>query len=220
MNATSDPTRPSADVSSADVSSTAVTSTHEPQPLKRLDGALQALRRIGLLPDAEPTQRPITVLLENLRVLGDEAVVPIARTLAQAEVFNELVRNEVTAVSVGERYEAIAGHFDSIRDDAKAGRTPGPQGSVAKLAGARLAKHAAEVGLEVLGTAIQAEFGPHEIKTFRIVNLRLVSWSISLATVALIAALWLLNRIWPCRADARTFRSRRQRSYPEKFPGR
>lgn len=115
MSATSDPTEPTngaAELATA-------TSAREPQPLKRLDGALQALRSIGLLPDAEPKTRPVTVLLENLRVLGDEAVVPIARTLAQAEVFNELVRNEVTAVSVGERYEAIAGHFDSIRDDAR-----------------------------------------------------------------------------------------------------
>ena len=40
-----------------------------------------------------------------------------------------------------------------IRADVKAGSTPGPQGSVAKLAGAQLARHAAEVGLEVLGAS-------------------------------------------------------------------
>ena len=34
---------------------------------------------------------------------------------------------------------------------------------------------------------------PHEIKTLRMMNLRFVSWSISLATVALIWALWLLD---------------------------
>lgn len=33
----------------------------------------------------------------------------------------------------------------------------------------------------------------HEIKTLRMMNLRLVSWSVSLATVALIWALWLLD---------------------------
>ena len=43
--------------------------------------------------------------------------------------------------------------------------------------------------------AVVERLKPHEIKTFRIVNLRLVSWSISLATVALIAALWLLNGV-------------------------
>ena len=43
--------------------------------------------------------------------------------------------------------------------------------------------------------AVVERLKPHEIETFRIVNLRLVSWSISLATVALIAALWLLNGV-------------------------
>ena len=41
--------------------------------------------------------------------------------------------------------------------------------------------------------AVVERLKPHEIKTFRMINLRFVSWSISLATLALIWALWQLD---------------------------
>ncbi|WP_029433181.1 acyl-CoA dehydrogenase family protein [Blastococcus sp. URHD0036] len=62
-----------------------------------------------------------------------------------------VLRQSLASVFVEERLLELLS--SRMREDAKAGRTPGPQGSVAKLAGAQLAKHAAEVGLEVLGTA-------------------------------------------------------------------
>ncbi|WP_199589281.1 acyl-CoA dehydrogenase family protein [Blastococcus sp. TF02A-26] len=66
-----------------------------------------------------------------------------------------VLRQEIASVFVEERLlELLSAR---IREDVKAGRTPGPQGSVAKLAGAQLAKHAAEVGLEVLGSAAWAD---------------------------------------------------------------
>jgi putative membrane protein len=40
--------------------------------------------------------------------------------------------------------------------------------------------------------AVVERLKPHEIKTFRMINLRVVSWSITAGTLALIAALWLL----------------------------
>src|SRR5690606_38769322 len=43
----------------------------------------------------------------------------IARTLAQMGVFNEIVRNEISEISLGQRYEKITQAFDSIRTDAK-----------------------------------------------------------------------------------------------------
>jgi hypothetical protein len=43
----------------------------------------------------------------------------IGRTLSQASAFNEVVRNEISAMQIGERYEDITKGFDSIRDDAK-----------------------------------------------------------------------------------------------------
>ncbi|HET9428256.1 MAG TPA: DUF202 domain-containing protein [Allosphingosinicella sp.] len=41
--------------------------------------------------------------------------------------------------------------------------------------------------------AVAQRLKPHEVKTFQNMNLRLVAWSISLATLALIAALWMLD---------------------------
>ena len=62
-----------------------------------------------------------------------------------------VLRQSLASVFVEERLLELLS--SRIREDVKAGRTPGPQGSVAKLAGAELARHAAEVGLEVLGPA-------------------------------------------------------------------
>jgi alkylation response protein AidB-like acyl-CoA dehydrogenase len=62
-----------------------------------------------------------------------------------------VLRQSLASVFVEERLLELLS--SRIREDVKAGRTPGPQGSVAKLAGAQLAKHAAEVGLEVLGSS-------------------------------------------------------------------
>jgi hypothetical protein len=46
-------------------------------------------------------------------------VILIGRTLTQASAFNEVVRSQVAAMNVGERYEDITNGFNSIRDDAK-----------------------------------------------------------------------------------------------------
>jgi hypothetical protein len=43
----------------------------------------------------------------------------VARTLSQATLFNEVVREQIGGMQMGERYETIATAFDSIRDDAK-----------------------------------------------------------------------------------------------------
>jgi putative membrane protein len=43
------------------------------------------------------------------------------------------------------------------------------------------------------GAAVIERLQPHEIKPVQMTNMRLVSWSIALATLALIAAFWLLG---------------------------
>ncbi len=48
------------------------------------------------------------------------------------------------------------------------------------------------ISAERRACAVVERLKPHEVRTFRMVNLRLVSWSISLATLALIASVWLL----------------------------
>jgi hypothetical protein len=90
-------------------------------PLPYLDRAMGALRDLGLLPaDARSHEAPIVALLERISDLDEERVVAITRTLAQATVFNDVVRRQVEAMDVGTRYERIARDFDSIRDDARA----------------------------------------------------------------------------------------------------
>ena len=90
-------------------------------PLTYLDRALGALRNLGLLPeDTRTDEAPIVALLERISDLDEERVVAITRTLAQATVFNDVVRRQVEAMDIGTRYERIARDFDSIRDDARA----------------------------------------------------------------------------------------------------
>ncbi len=87
-------------------------------PLKYLDKALNSLRDLNLMP-ADNEEAPIIALLNKITDLDEEKVVAIAMTLNQASLFNEVVREQVTAMQIGERYEEITTSFNSIREDAK-----------------------------------------------------------------------------------------------------
>ncbi|MBA2665541.1 MAG: cell surface protein [Trueperaceae bacterium] len=90
-------------------------------PLKYLDRAMNSLRDLGLLRgDDRSAEAPIVALLQRISDLDEERVVAITRTLAQASVFNEVVRSQVEAMDIGTRYERVSRDFDSIRDDARA----------------------------------------------------------------------------------------------------
>lgn len=87
-------------------------------PLKQLDKAMKQVRDLGL--DTKTAEdAPIGGLLEKIYDLDAENVAVIAKTLSQVSLFNEIVRNEISAMNVGERYEDIVFAFNSIRDDAK-----------------------------------------------------------------------------------------------------
>jgi flagellar motor protein MotB len=58
-------------------------------------------------------------IIKRISDLDEEKVVAIARTLNHTTVFNEVVREQITSMQVGERYEDIINAFNSIRDDAK-----------------------------------------------------------------------------------------------------
>src|SRR3712207_4318696 len=88
-------------------------------PMQYLDRATSALRDLGIIPP-QAMDAPINGLLEKISDLDHERIVIIARTLGQASVFNEVVREQTQAVEIGERYRQIAEAFNSIRDDAKA----------------------------------------------------------------------------------------------------
>lgn len=87
--------------------------------LQYLDKALAGLRELGLL-QGESDPVPIISLLNQISDLDKDKVAAIARTLDQASYFNEVVREQVSGIKVGERYEGITEAFNSIRDDSKA----------------------------------------------------------------------------------------------------
>lgn len=86
--------------------------------LQYLDKAMGELRALGIVPEkGEPA--PIVALLNQISDLDQDRVAAVARTLDQASHFNEVVREQVANMTVGERYKEITSAFDSIRDDAK-----------------------------------------------------------------------------------------------------
>lgn len=87
-------------------------------PLKYLDKALGALRHLGLL-KSEPQPAPVVALIDRIAHLEPDKAAAIARTLTQASLFNEVVREQIEAMQIGERYRKITSAFDSIRDDSK-----------------------------------------------------------------------------------------------------
>lgn len=88
------------------------------QPMQYLDKALNGLRDLGLVPEKQG-EAPMTALLDKITGLDENKVVVIARTLDQMSFFNEVVREQISAMNIGERYEDITESFNSIRDDAR-----------------------------------------------------------------------------------------------------
>ena len=88
------------------------------KPLQYLDKAMGAIKELGIWPE-QAGEQPITALLNEITGLDETKVILIGRTLTQASAFNEVVRSQVAAMNVGERYNAITEQFNSIRDDAK-----------------------------------------------------------------------------------------------------
>ena len=89
-----------------------------PTSMQYLDKAVGALRDVGLMP-TKVEAAPINSLLKKISDFEPEKIQTIARTLGQSSVFNEVVREQVSNMVVGERYKEITGGFNSIRDDAK-----------------------------------------------------------------------------------------------------
>lgn len=87
------------------------------RPMQYLDKAMGTLRDLGLMPQKRE-EAPITALIDQIADLDQDKVVLIARTLDQMSVFNEVVREQVSAMAIGQRYNDIAKSFDSIREDA------------------------------------------------------------------------------------------------------
>jgi len=94
--------------------------TQAATPLAYLDKALGALRDLGLVPERSGAhEAPIVALLQQISHLDEDRIVAITRTLSQASLFHDVVRQQVEAMDIGERYERLTRDFDSIRDDAR-----------------------------------------------------------------------------------------------------
>jgi hypothetical protein len=88
--------------------------------MQYLDKAMDTIRDLGLMPDAANTQDdPMVALLNQIADMDEERVIAITRTLAQASLFNEVVREQIGAMDIADRYQDITESFNSIRDDAK-----------------------------------------------------------------------------------------------------
>jgi hypothetical protein len=87
-------------------------------PIQYLDKAMTRLRDLGLVPE-KTEEAPVVALLNRVSDLDNDKVVAIARTLSQASLFNQVVREQVASMELGERYAKITDGFNSIRDDAK-----------------------------------------------------------------------------------------------------
>ncbi len=88
------------------------------RPLQYLDKALSGLRELNLIPE-KTDEAPIVALIDQISGLDEEKTLAIARTLNQASLFNEVVREQVSGMELGQRYEDVTNSFNSIRDDAK-----------------------------------------------------------------------------------------------------
>ncbi len=94
--------------------------TQSATPLQYLDKAMDTIRDLGLMPDAANTQDdPMVALLNQISDMDEERVIAITRTLGQASLFNEVVREQIGAMDIADRYQDITESFNSIRDDAK-----------------------------------------------------------------------------------------------------
>ena len=89
-------------------------------PMKYLDKAMEKVRDLGLVPENTKDQiDPMVNLLNQLTEIDAERIIAISRTLNQASFFNDVVREQVQAMDISNRYEEITDAFSSIRDDAK-----------------------------------------------------------------------------------------------------
>lgn len=86
--------------------------------MQYLDKAMTQLNDLGLLPETQE-EAPVLALINKVADVDQDKITLIARTLSQASLFNEVVREQVEEMRYGERYEAITNKFDSIRNDAK-----------------------------------------------------------------------------------------------------
>ncbi len=85
---------------------------------KYLDKAVDVLAKFGVKgKDEQPGE--LSRLLEEVRHVDEARAVAIIHTIKYMSAFNQLVRDNVENINVGNRYLDISQMFDSIREDSK-----------------------------------------------------------------------------------------------------
>ncbi len=85
---------------------------------KYLDRAVKVLGQFKAA-QGEDTNAELIRLLDDIKHLDEPKVLAISRTIGYMSRFNQLVRDNVEDINVGNRYLEIAQMFDSIREDSK-----------------------------------------------------------------------------------------------------
>jgi hypothetical protein len=85
---------------------------------KYLDKAVDVLEKFGLS-GKQDTPAELIRLLEEVRHVDEARAMAIANTIKYMSTFNQLVRDNVENINVGNRYLDISQMFDSIREDSK-----------------------------------------------------------------------------------------------------
>ena len=83
-----------------------------------LDKAVDVLEKFGLK-SGEEVPAELIRLLEEVRHVDEPRALAIANTIKYMSSFNQLVRDNVENINVGNRYLEISQMFDSIREDSK-----------------------------------------------------------------------------------------------------
>lgn len=85
---------------------------------KYLDKAVKVLGQFNVA-DKMDAGNELVRLLDDVKHLDEPKVLAISRTIGYMSQFNQLVRDNVENIDVGNRYLEIAQMFDSIREDSK-----------------------------------------------------------------------------------------------------
>lgn len=85
---------------------------------KYMDRALDVLEKFGIATGRD-VQNELIRLLEEVRHVDEPRALAIANTVKHMSEFNQLVRDNVENINVGNRYLEISQMFDSIREDSK-----------------------------------------------------------------------------------------------------
>ena len=86
---------------------------------KYLDRAVEVLDKFGIS-KSEETSAEMLRLLDQVKHVDEAKVIAIAKVIQHMSTFNQLVRDNVENISIGNRYLDITQEFDSIREDSKA----------------------------------------------------------------------------------------------------